>query len=77
MKTSDIQVGDSVLVKQDLCRKASPPYEGEPLEVQHRKGTQVMVKRRDGSTVTRSTDSGGGRQMKAGARFRSQAQRRA
>ena len=35
--------------------QASSPYEGEPLEVQYRKGTQVVAKRRDGSTVTRST----------------------
>ena len=54
-KTSDIQVRDSVPVKQDLSSKASPPYEGEPLKVQHRKGTQVLAKRRDGSTTTRST----------------------
>ncbi|PFX28474.1 Uncharacterized protein K02A2.6 [Stylophora pistillata] len=49
-----MQVGDSVLVKQDLSSKASLPYEGEPLEVQHRKGTQMVAKRRDGSTITRS-----------------------
>ena len=55
VKTSDIQVGDLVLVKQDLSSKALPPYEGEPLEVQHRKGTQAVAKRRDGSTITRST----------------------
>lgn len=55
VKTSDIQVGDSLLVKQDFSSKASPPDEGEPLEVQHRKGTQVVAKRRDGSTITRST----------------------
>ncbi|PFX21295.1 hypothetical protein AWC38_SpisGene14235 [Stylophora pistillata] len=47
-------VRDSVLVKQYLSSKASPPYEGEPLEVQHRKVTQVVVKRRDGSTIARS-----------------------
>ena len=55
MKTSDIQVGDAVLVKQEPSSKASLPYEGEPLEVQHRKGTQVVAKRRDNSTVTKST----------------------
>ena len=54
MKTSNIQVGDAVLLKQELSGKASSPYEGEPLEVQYRKGTQVVAKRRDGSTVTRS-----------------------
>ena len=52
VKTLNIQVGDAVLVKQELSSKASPPYEGEPLQVQ---GTQVVAKRRDGSTVTRST----------------------
>ena len=46
VKTSDIQVGDSVLVKEDLSSKAPPPYEGEPLEVQHRKETQVVAKTR-------------------------------
>ena len=45
VKTSDIQVGDAVLVKQEPSSKASPPYEGEPLEVQHRKGTQAVTKR--------------------------------
>ena len=45
VKTSDIQVGDAVLVKQEPSSKASPPYEGEPLEVQHRKGTQAVAER--------------------------------
>ena len=44
VKTSNIQVGDAVLVKQELSGKASSPYEGEPLEVQYRKGTQVVAK---------------------------------
>ena len=55
VKTLNIQVGDAVLVKQELSSKVSSPCEGEPLEVQYRKGTQVAAKRRDGSTVTRST----------------------
>ena len=42
-------------MKQEPGSKASLPYEGEPLEVQHRKGTQVVVKKRDGSTVTMAT----------------------
>ena len=45
VKTSHIQVGDAVLVKQEPSSKASPSYEGEPLEVQHRKGTQAVAKR--------------------------------
>ena len=45
VKTSHIQVGDAVLVKQEPSSEASPPYEGEPLVVQHRKGTQAVAKR--------------------------------
>ena len=55
VKTLNIQVGDAVLVKHKLSSKASSPYEGELLEVQYRNGTQVVAKRRDGSTVTRSS----------------------
>ena len=55
VKTLNIQFGDAVLVKQELSSKVSSPCKGEPLEVQYRKGTQVVAKRRDGSTVTRST----------------------
>ena len=55
VKTLNIQVGDAVLVKQELSSKVSSPCEGEPLEVQYRKRTKVAAKRRDGSTVTRST----------------------
>ena len=36
VKTSDIQMGDTVLVKQDARRKATPPFEEEPLKVQYR-----------------------------------------
>ena len=55
VKTSDIQMGDSVLVRQDARRKATPPFEEEPLKVQYRKGSQVVAKRKDGSTITRTT----------------------
>ena len=34
--------------------KATPPFEREPLEVQHQKGTQVVTKTRDGCTITQS-----------------------
>ena len=44
-----------MLVKQDARRKATPPFEEEPLKVQYRKGSQVVAKRKDGSTITRST----------------------
>ena len=53
-KASKIQVGDAVLVKQESSNKATPPFEKEPLEVQHQKGMQVVTKTRDGCTITRS-----------------------
>lgn len=31
VKTSDIQIGDSVLVRKQAVNKVSPPYETEPL----------------------------------------------
>ena len=49
VKTSDIQIGDSVLVRRQAVNKASP------LQVQYRKGTRVVAKRPDGSTITRAT----------------------
>ena len=55
VKTSDIQMEDSMLVKQDARRKATLPFEEEPLKVQYRKGSQVVAKRKDGRTITRST----------------------
>lgn len=55
VKNSNRQVGDAVLVKQKLSDKASLPYEGESLEVHYKKGTQIVAKRRDDSTVARST----------------------
>lgn len=49
MKTSEIQVGDAVLVKQESNTKATPPFEREPLEVHYQKGTQVVTKRINGT----------------------------
>ena len=54
MKTLEIQVGDAILVKKESCTKATAPFESEPLEVQHQKGTQVVTKTRDGGTITQS-----------------------
>ena len=48
-------VGDSVLVRTEAINKAKPAYEAEPLRVQYRKGTRVVAKRPDGSSVTRTT----------------------
>ena len=55
VKTSDIQIGDSVLIQGQAVNKAMPAYETEPLQVQHRKGTRVVAKRPDSSTITRTT----------------------
>ena len=55
VKPSDIQVGDSVLVRREAINKTTPAYEAEPLRVQYRKGTRVVAKRPDGSSVTRTT----------------------
>ena len=52
VKTSDIQRGDSVLFRRQAVNKASSAYETEPLQVQYRKGTMVVVKRPDGSTIS-------------------------
>ena len=55
VKTSDIQIGDSVLVQRQAVNKATLAYETEPLQVQYRKGTGVVAKRADGSSITRTT----------------------
>ena len=54
MKTLEIQVGDAILVKKESSTKATPPFEREPLEVQHQKGTQAVTTTRDGDTITQS-----------------------
>jgi len=55
VKPSDIRVGDSVLVRKEAINKATPAYEAEPLRVQCGKGTRVVAKRPDGSSITRTT----------------------
>ena len=55
VKTSDIQIGDWVLVRRQAVNKATPVYELEPLQMQYRKGTKMVAKRADGSTITRTT----------------------
>ncbi len=55
VKTSDIQIGDSVLVRRHAVNKASPAYDTEPLQVQYRTSTRVIAERPHGSTITRTT----------------------
>ena len=55
VKTSEIQVGDPVLVRKQETHKGALPYERQPLMVQYRKGSQVVAQRKDGSRITRST----------------------
>ena len=54
-KPSEIQLGDSVLVRRKAINKTTPAYEAESLSVQYRKGTRVVAKGPDGSSVTRTT----------------------
>ena len=49
-KPSDIPVG----VRREAIIKTTPAYKAEPLRVHYRKGTRVVVKRPDGSSVTRT-----------------------
>lgn len=55
VKISNIQVGDSVLVRKQGKHKGAPPHDRQPLRVLYRKGTQIVAQREDGSSVTRST----------------------
>ena len=55
VKTSDLQIGDTVLVRRQAGNQGTPAYETEPLQVQYRKCTRVVAKRADGSTITRTT----------------------
>ena len=43
---------ETVLVRREAVNKTTPAYEAEPLRVQYRKGTRVVAKRLDGSSVT-------------------------
>lgn len=53
VKTSDIQVGDSVVVRQGASSNAMPPFQDKPLKGQYQNGTQVVAKRKDGTiTIT-------------------------
>ena len=55
MKTSDIQVGDSLLIREKRTHKGVPPHERQPLQVLYGKGTQITARREDGGSVTCST----------------------
>ena len=54
VKQSEIQVGDSVLVKQSDKTKAMTPYEPTPYVVQSKKGSMITAKRHNKS-VTRNS----------------------
>ena len=53
-KSSDINVGDEVLVKQAKLNKYSPRFNTDPLIVTSIKGTAVTAMRPDNSTITRN-----------------------
>ena len=43
-----------MLVRREAINKTTLTYEAEPLRVRYRKGTRVVAKRPDGSSVTRT-----------------------
>ena len=53
-KSSDVEAGDVVLVKQGRANKLSTPFNPEPLIVSDRKGDMVTATRSDGSSITRN-----------------------
>ena len=55
VKTSEIQVGDPVLVRRQETHKRALPYERQPLMVQYRKGSHFIAQKKDGSCITRPT----------------------
>ena len=52
-KQSDLQVGDTVLVRQPRRNKLSTPYDARPLEIITRSGSMITAQRGD-YTITRN-----------------------
>ena len=44
-KTTDLKIGDTVLIRQPKKNKLTPPFNPKPFTVEARKGTMVTVKR--------------------------------
>ena len=44
-----------MLVREDACSKATPPFVGETLKAQYRKRTQLAAKMKDDSIITRAS----------------------
>ena len=54
VKTTDLSVGDKVLIKQPKQNKMSTPFEPEPLQITHKRGSIITAQ--DGErTVTRNS----------------------
>ena len=53
-KLSELQVGDSVLVKQPITSKLTTPYSPEPLQITQKKGTMVTA-RNSRRSITRNS----------------------
>lgn len=51
IKLSDINVGDSLLVKQD---KLTTPFSPKPFTVERKKGTMITAKNKDNEQITRN-----------------------
>ncbi len=54
-KTSDIEVGDRVLVRQDKTDKITTTFHSTPHKVIHREGNSVIVQSPTGAIYTRNT----------------------
>ena len=55
-KQSDLQVGDTVLVRQPRRNKLSTPYDARPLEIITRSGSMITAQRGDYTITRNATD---------------------
>ncbi|CAC5356773.1 unnamed protein product [Mytilus coruscus] len=54
-ESSDLKIGDTVLVRQDKQNKLSTPYNSNPYKIVERNGTMLTAKRDDGHMITRNS----------------------
>ena len=53
-KSTDLRVGDKVLMKQSKQKKMSTPFKPEPLQITHKKGSMITAQNGE-RTVTRNS----------------------
>ena len=54
VKSTDLSVGDKVLIKQPKQNKMSTPFRPEPLQITHKKGSMITAQNGE-CTVTRNS----------------------